>query len=230
MIFTKALGRQQVGSLIEVQPGLHIESETEEQIELTGEIFVNCKAKGFVLTDSYEVQIIIPLGSDKLPIIIDKGNQIAENYPHRYKSGELCLETDASIRIRFLDGFSLTSWMEEFVEPYYFSYEFYQRYGEFPFGERSHGMQGIIEAYQGFFQEADCRKVLALMKSVCEHTYRGHFLCPCGSGRRLRACHGPVIMKYYSDNRLKAMVRADYKLIDSEVKRYEQLRHKKEAK
>ena len=53
------------------------------------------------------------------PIIFDAGNAIDSNYSHQYKDGSLCLETDAAVRIRFIDGFDLVSWMQEFVEPYF---------------------------------------------------------------------------------------------------------------
>lgn len=227
MIFTRESAQQQIVDLLRIQSGLHIKSETEKRIELTGEILVNCESKGYFLSDRYAVEIVIPLGSDKLPFVIDKGNRIAKDYPHRYKNGELCLETDTIIRIHFLDGFSLTEWINDFVEPYYFSYEFYQRYGEFPFGERGHGLQGILETYQELFQEENLAKVYALMKSICKDTYRGHLLCPCGSGKRFRVCHGQMVMKYYTDNRLKEIVRADYKAISSAVTYYEQLQYRK---
>ncbi len=148
----------------------------------------------------------------------------AIHFVNEYKNGVLCLETDTTIRIRFLDGFSLVVWVQEFVEPYYFSYEFFQRYGEFPFGERKHGLEGIVETYQELFQEENPVKVLAIMRSICEHTYRGHSLCPCGSKQRLRLCHGPSIMKYYTDNRLKEIVQVDYNFMkDCLVSYYEQL-------
>ena len=104
MTFTKESAHLQIKALVKVQSGLHIEAECETQIELTGEIYVNCMSKGYVLSDSYPVLIVIPLDSDKLPYVIDTGNRIADDYPHRYENGELCLETNASIRIRFLDG------------------------------------------------------------------------------------------------------------------------------
>lgn len=231
MIFTQESVLHQIEKLFEIQSELHIEVESETEVELTGKIFVNCASKGYVLSDNYSVQIVIPLYSDKLPYVIDTGNHIAKDYPHRYGNGELCLETDTSIRIRFLDGFSLVAWMQEFVEPYYFSYEFFQRYGEFPFGERGHGIKGIIETYQDLFQEKDPIRIVNLMRSICEHSYRGHLLCPCGSERKLRLCHGPMVMKYYMDNRLKKIVQSDYKIIkDCLGNYYEQLRYRRKAK
>lgn len=191
----------------------------ETEIVLAGSILINRSAKGFQLCKEYSVKIVIPIESEKLPYVLDAGNHIDCNYPHRYLNGKLCLETDTSIRVRFVDGFSLEAWLEEFVEPYYFSYEFYQRYGEFPFGERGHDWKGIIQTYSDYFNEPDVVKTIRLMAFISDKKYRGHILCPCGSGRRLRSCHGPFIMKYCVDNRLRKIVRDDYLLLQEMVRK-----------
>ena len=140
MIISKAVAVQQANSLLHLYNyrKLKICTMEETEIVLAGSILINRSAKGFQLCKEYSVKIVIPIESEKLPYVLDAGNHIDCNYPHRYLNGKLCLETDTSIRVRFVDGFSLEAWLEEFVEPYYFSYEFYQRYGEFPFGERGH--------------------------------------------------------------------------------------------
>lgn len=74
--------------------------------------------------------------------------------------------------------------MIEYVEPYYFSYEFFQRYGEFPFGERGHDWEGIIQTYSDYFNEPDVVKTIKLMAFISGQKYRGHVLCPCGSGQK----------------------------------------------
>ena len=135
------------------------------------------------------------------------------------------------IKIRFIDGFFLEAWMIEYVEPYYFSYEFFQRYGEFPFGERGHDWEGIIQTYSDYFNEPDVVKTIKLMAFISGQKYRGHVLCPCGSGQKLRTCHGPFIMKFFADNRLKAIVRRDYLSIEEAVRKYdEQQRNTRTAK
>ena len=177
------------------------------------------------------MKIVIPLESEELPYVLDAGNHIDSNYPHRYLSGKLCLETDANIKIRFIDGFFLEAWMIEYVEPYYFSYEFFQRYGEFPFGERGHDWEGIIQTYSDYFNEPDVVKTIKLMAFISGQKYRGHVLCPCGSGQKLRTCHGPFIMKFFADNRLNAIVRRDYLSIEEAVRKYdEQQRNTRTAK
>ena len=97
--------------------------------------------------------IRINLSVDKLPTVKDIGHHIDVNYPHRYTNRELCLGTDTEIIVTcVVDGiFDVYLWFKKFVIPYYYSYEYYNRMGEYPFGERSHGTNGILEYYMDNF-------------------------------------------------------------------------------
>lgn len=186
MIFSKESALQQVKSLLQIYDKLHIEKESNQEIILTGEILVNRTASSYTLYKTYHIEVHIPFESDKLPYVFDIGNAIDSNYNHQYKDGPLCLETDFAIRIRFVDGLNLVSWMQEFVEPYSFSYEYYQRFGCFPFGERSHGIEGILQSFGDVFQETDNIKVCKILMFIYSDRYRGHLPCPCGSGKNIR--------------------------------------------
>ena len=186
MIFSKESALQQVNSLLQIYDKLHIEKESNQEIILTGEILVNRTASSYTLYKTYHIEVHIPFESDKLPYVFDIGNAIDSNYNHQYKDGPLCLETDFAIRIRFVDDLNLVSWMQEFVEPYFFSYEYYQRFGCFPFGERSHGIEGILQSFGDVFQETDNIKVCKILIFIYSDRYRGHLPCPCGSGKNIR--------------------------------------------
>lgn len=186
MIFSKESALQQVKSLLQIYDKLHIEKESNQEIILTGEILVNRTASSYTLYKTYHIEVHIPFESDKLPYVFDIGNAIDSNYNHQYKDGPLCLETDFAIRIRFVDGLNLVSWMQEFVEPYFFSYEYYQRFGCFPFGERSHGIEGILQSFGDVFQETDNIKVCKILMFIYSDRYRGHLPCPCGFGKNIR--------------------------------------------
>ena len=84
----------------------------------------------------------------------------------------------------------VVSWMQEFVEPYFFSYEYYQRFGCFPFGERSHGIEGILQSFGDVFQETDNIKVCKILMFIYSDRYRDHLPCPCGSGKKYKNCCG----------------------------------------
>ena len=206
MIFSKESALQQVNSLLQIYDKLHIEKESNEEIILLGEILVNRTSLSYHVYKAYKIEIHIPLESDELPYMLDVGNAIDPNYSHRYISGKLCLETDSMIRIRFIDGFDLVSWMLEFVEPYFFSYEYYQRYGCFPFGERTHGIDGVLQSYGDIFQEDDLAKVVDILNFINSGRYRGHLPCPCGSGKKMRACHGDSIKPFFENDSLKKIV------------------------
>lgn len=231
MIFDKESGMQQVKELLHLYTDLQLSSVSIDQFVLSGYIGVNRTSKGYTLCKKYQIEIIVPILSEKLPYVVDIGQNIDENYPHRYMDGRLCLETDTCIRIRFLEGFSLLAWVSEYVEPYFFSYEYYNRYCEFPFGERGHGLEGILQTYEVLFEESNAPKVFNLMESIVNQHYRGHMLCPCGSGKKLRVCHGKAVMKYYTDEQLKEIVCNDYQMIRKVLEEYDkQRRNSKQTK
>lgn len=231
MIFDKESGMQQVNELLHLYTGLQLSSVSPDRIVLSGCIEINRISNGYTLCKKYQIEIIVPIFSEKLPYVIDVGHNIDENYPHRYMDRRLCLETDTCIRIRFIEGFSLPTWVSEYVEPYFFSYEYYNRYGEFPFGERGHGLEGIFQTYEELFEESNALKVFNLMASIITQRYRGHMLCPCGSGKKLRTCHGKAVMKYYIDERLNEIVCNDYEMISEVLKENdEQQRNSKQTK
>ncbi len=231
MIFCKESAVQQIDHLLHIYDGLSIENILDTEIVLVGHILVNRTALGYQLYKKYQIKIIIPLNSDSLPYVIDIGNQIEKGYPHRYADGRLCLETDTAIRTYFITGFNLEIWMQDFVEPYYFSYEYYQRYGVFPFGERAHGIEGVLQTYGEYFNEIDYVKVFGLMKFIQFGQYRGHLSCPCGSGKKMRSCHGKFIKKFFENNNLKIIVQSDYKTIKEMLEAYyEQSKNTKTAK
>lgn len=208
--------QSQIDSVLSTYPRLSMTESDSSYVRLTGAITVYRTAKGFTLNCDYDIQIIIPIG-DTLPSVVDVGNAIDAQYPHIYSNRQLCLETDATVYFRFIDGFDLLAWMDEFVEPYYFSYEFYRRYGYFPFGERNHGFIGILQSYQDLFSEPDMKKTYWLTEYIAISNYRGHHLCPCGSGQKIRNCHGPIIMPYMLDIRKKNIVTQDYNIVKKEL-------------
>lgn len=215
--------KSQIADLIAQYPKLTITEANSKQICLCGDIEIFRTAEGFTLKNAYNVEIIIPLNDTDLPIIRDVGNAVDFSYPHRYSDGGLCLETDTTIRMHFIENFILTSWMIEYVEPYFFSYEFYTRFGYFPFGERKHGIDGMLQAYQDLFNEPDISITCKLMLYASSQKYRGHVFCPCGSGKRVRKCHGIALYSFMTDQRKITVLKSDLALIRRELE-YEQSR------
>ena len=214
----------QIDSLLEKYPDLAITEASSSQIRLRGSIHVYRRAVGFTVNHDYNLELLIPIDSDQLPSVYETDNNFDVMYQHRYRDGKLCLETDTAIRLRFYEGIVLLEWMDEFVEPYFFSYEYYQRFGSFPFGERPHGFEGMLDTYKGQFHESNPKIVIQFLKHIAAHEYRGHQLCPCGSNEHLRNCHGKVLYPYMTDRRKQAIVSLDITFWAEDIKRYDKTR------
>jgi len=216
LIFTPSSVKPQLDILLQKYPYLQVVQNDEQQIRLHGYIQVNRVAKDYPVCKEYLIDIVIPLSSHKLPYVIDTGHVIKSSYPHQYESSILCLETDSRIRIHFVNGFNLVEWMDRYVETYFFSYEYWLRFGVFPFGDRTHGVQGILESYMDIFEVNSIHSAYYLMSYIAKSSYRGHLPCPCGSGRRIRDCHGDKIEKFCNSSNLRSIVLSDLSLCNQE--------------
>ena len=74
--------------------------------------------------------------------------------------------------------------------------------GEWPFGERSHGLIGIIEGYTTAigieFDPENAAPLFAHLRLLERKNAKGHVQCPCGSGKRLRDCHSDRLSRLRS--------------------------------
>ncbi len=228
MIFTTDTIPPQLTKLLKHYPDLEIISQKDTEVIVSGNIFIFMKHPMYTLRKTYGVKIVIPLNTEELPYVVDKDNYISKSYHHYYSTGKLCLETDSAIRLRFVDGFDLIAWMTEYVETYFFSYEYYMRYNCFPFGERSHGLDGVLQTYLDVFNTKDPYSVLRIMSYISLSPYRGHNDCPCGSNLKLRNCHGKTILSFFTHPKKKEILKNDFEIICKEVKRLE--RNQKQTK
>lgn len=218
IIYSSETVTPQIELLTEKYPAMEVMHADSCSVQLHGRLHIHRSYQGFVLNRTYTVDIHIPLNSNQLPFVIDTEGAISPTYPHRYPDGVLCLETDAQIRMRFIDGFDLSAWVFEFVEVYYLSYEYYNRYGEFPFGERAHGYVGVLQSFQEHLSANDLVTTYKLMRYIVGRPYRGHAPCPCGSNLKLRNCHGQSALKFYRDDRLRRILQHEIESIEKELK------------
>lgn len=183
-------------------------SKDKNNAFILGKLHINCEYKDEHIIDEYEVAISIPSKyPNELPKIREVARRIPLKYGHVYKDGELCLAPDEEIKLFFSGEISLNSWIDNYVVPYLFGYSYYEKYGVMPFGERSHGKAGIKEFYKDFFNIITENQLKKMFDYVINKTYRyrGHQLCPCGSGKKVRDCHKSVLIKCQDDYTRKVL-------------------------
>lgn len=190
---------------------------------------VNHIYNDFRVNEFFEIVMKIPLGYPyEIPTVIEVGNKIDLKYEHRYINGQLCLGTNSEIILNCNGAITISYLIDAYVIPYLFSYRYYERYNEYPFGDRPHGAMGIVEAWKEVLGVKTVKEAYDIIKYAVLHTYRGHLPCPCNSGKKTRDCH-PVnteLLLKLNNKLVKKILLEELKIIQDEVSYYERNRKK----
>jgi len=175
--------------LNEFQPLLDVHENGDETV-IQGTYQVNETIIDVWYFDNFDVKIIItskyPL---EIPQVFVDGSRL-DICEHKYSNGMLCLETVHILKSFLKKKPSISEFLVKFLTPFFVNFIHYEKHGVYLFGERKHGDAGIIQMYQERFSTKDIYLVLCLLEIITRKKYRGHLLCPCKSGNRIRYCHG----------------------------------------
>lgn len=142
--------------------------------------------------DRYAVEIVLLADyPNVLPLVFEVGGRVPRDADHHInrETGEACLFVpDEQWRVcppemgflEFLNGP---------VRSFFLGQSLFRSTGEWPFGQRSHGAEGIREYYEELLGIHDILVILAYLECLSRPKLRGHWPCPCGSGKKLRDCH-----------------------------------------
>lgn len=163
---------------------------------------------------NYKVEIYVPNDyPNKLPIAKEIGGKIDLVYSHIYSDRTLCLATDGDMKISLFPDYCLIDFINKYVISYLYSHSYFEKYKVFPFGERSHGINGVFEFYMEHFNLTTKNRVKDLLKLICMKESKGHLICYCGSNKKIRDCHIKEILKFRNSNFI-SIYKQDYKLIN----------------
>ena len=201
-------------SMAEIQAVLdchHGLSYCETSHSFKGSVHVNCLEIGEHIVGDFPVSILLTSDYPKdIPRVYAPDYKLPVGYSHVFvKSGQLCLGTVADQRFFLAEGHSMNEWIDSYIIPFFFSAEYFRKYGISPFGERSHNFVGTLEYYQEIFEVGDTEMAFLFLRLIATMGYRGGILCPCGSGLRIRDCHRNVFQKY-SGAMYKPQIVKDY--------------------
>ena len=109
---------------------------------------------------------------------------------HINNDGTICLCIYEKEKDYFPNNFSLKVFFEKILEPYLYWISFYQKYKKPPWEGYAHFELGHLELYiENGISINDLKKRISMEKLLDYKKYKGHHLCPCGSGKKLRNCH-----------------------------------------
>jgi len=186
------LVHRQIAELTEKYIGLSYVSSSP-RLSVLGNLSFSAQYNGVSIEDQYTVEIVIPADYPKiLPAVKEIGGRIPKEF-HTYSDDTLCLGSPLEVNMKFRKQETLLGFVEDLLVPFLYGYSYKEKYGEMPYGELSHGMNGILESYKGLFLVDDDMAVIAFLKILADDNYRGHISCPCGSNAKLRNCHGNTL-------------------------------------
>lgn len=91
---------------------------------------------------------------------------------------------------------SFRAFCEGPLRDYFLSQRHFELTGEWPFGEREHGIVGVLDGCAAVLGiEPNAEKVLDHLLLLRRKNFKGHWPCPCGSGEIIRKCHGSAIFE-----------------------------------
>lgn len=141
-----------------------------------------------IVFDRFSIRITFPDGTFKLPQIEEIGGRIPRHIDrHVFGNGAICTEVPELTLLR--GRYSLASYLDGPVRNYFLGQILVEQGQKWPFGEWDHGRPGLLQAYGEILGVTDGAQIRGFLDCLRHKKVKGHWNCPCGSGKRIRDCH-----------------------------------------
>ena len=145
-----------IEELLKVRTGFKREAGQQGKVILTGPYSLDATYNGVRLAEDFDLQLVVPGDYPaSLPTVRETSGVIDPGYEHLYLNGTFCLGVRGELLLAQLENPSLVALLDGPIRSYLYSYLFRKRYGNYPFGDRAHGVRGILRYYEELFGEAD---------------------------------------------------------------------------
>jgi len=177
-------------------PSLNVNIKSKNSFEVIGDIHVNARWGEFIVNEWFSIKITAVNFPELPPVCIETSGKVI-NY-HVNPQKDLCLGSPRVLHEEITAHPDIVFYINRFIIPFLFSFRYHQKYGVSPFGELEHGGDGLFPNYREIFKTNDLT-ICTFLTYGTKFLYRGHHPCPCGSGLRLRKCHGPRLRALFED-------------------------------
>lgn len=177
-------------------PALHF--ELRDRIVFVAGSFPISDGAGIV--DAFDIEIKLPPRFPKqFPIVKEVAGRIPWSLDrHMLKDGVACLFVQEDWWVAHPAGFTLEEFLDGPIRTYFVGQSMVELGMEWPFGERSHGIKGILECYQELTCSGTLEVASRFLALLAQKRFDGRQECPCGSGRMMRHCHLSVLLELRS--------------------------------
>ncbi len=149
---------------------------------------------------SFDVKIIVPPDYPRSePKVFEVGDRIPRCADRHINPDGDCCVTVWEHWLATADDQSFADFLSGPLYEYFLSQYWFERTGTWAFGERAHGARGLHDAYAEVLVIADQKvdDVVYFLRLLSQDWPKGHWLCPCGSGKILRFCHRQKVLELH---------------------------------
>ena len=174
--------------LVEKYPTLHARKIGDAAV-IKGTLGISHEG---VEVDRYCLELKLPPDYPKsLPTVWETAERIPREMDRHVhpSNGAICLGVAEELWLAMSGDFSLDRVLDIPVRNFLIGNSLVEQGQEWPSGDRSHGVQGIVEFYASLLGTKDEYGLLRFLRSFLLGKPKGHWPCPCGSGGILRKCH-----------------------------------------
>lgn len=147
----------------------------------------------------FDIEMAIPARYPRRePRVFEVGGRIPRDLDHHINGdGDCCVTIWEHWSLTVTD-YSFAAYLNGPINEFFLGQYWYELTGTWPFGERPHGQKGLIEAYANLLDIPPQKKdVIYYLRLLSQDWPKGHWLCPCGSHKRLRCCHRADLMQLH---------------------------------
>jgi hypothetical protein len=150
---------------------------------------------GHDIRDHYEIELVLPQTYPKgVPKLRETAGRIPRSNAERHMNdGDACLFVPDQYCYEHPDGLDALAFLRGPVLGYLVGSSLVEHGAAWPYGTRNHGAKGIREFYGEIIGTGEPAAVIRYLEAIIAKKFGGHNPCPCGSGRRLRACHSALV-------------------------------------
>lgn len=141
--------------------------------------------------DSYSVEITLARDHPKsLPVVREVAGRIPREIDrHINRDGSCCVLLPDERWKSWPVGAPLVDFLNGPVRNFFICQSLVEDGDPWPMDQLAHGTDGVRASYVELLGTNDMSTICAYLACMAAKQVKGHWSCPCGSGKRLRDCH-----------------------------------------
>jgi hypothetical protein len=161
---------------------------------ISGELDI-CDQAG-LYWDTFNIGILIPSTYPyAVPVTVERNQVIPREMDwHISPEGLCCVDIPHSLLLASRKGIRLAAYMEDKVYPFFANFLHKLHKGCYAGEEYEHHFDGVLQFYRGELSIESPETAIILLKLVInQRDISPNKPCPCGSGKKLKFCHGQAL-------------------------------------